>query len=360
MDCFIVGTSSFLPGPALGNEEIQRYLGVIDGEDDVRARVLRMNGIERRHYAQTENQEPTFDVYGLAASAATRCLQDESERVTFLSAGTTYAPMSGPGIASILHARLQAEGLVNHPVEISSHGGICSSATAAMVAGIRAVQAGQHMSALCVGAEHASEVLKSNVIRPVDDRSQHENVRSSQWFMSVFLRFMLSDGSGAVLLRNEPSPNGVSLKVNWTQSASFAHAAPLCMKLESRTSLLSQDLSVLSRHLFPCAKEFVAQAMGAEGDSVDSHDVILPHMSSFFFRRQMEKVIASNCRDPESPTPYWTNLATVGNTGSASIFLMLDHYLREHDVRDGQKLLLFVPESGQFNFVLVSLTVCHA
>lgn len=360
MDCFIVGTSSFLPGPAVGNEDIQRYLGVIEGEDDVRERVLRMNGIERRHYAQTEEQKPTFDVYGLASAAATSCLQQNPDHVTFLSAGTTYAPLSGPGIASILHARLQDENQLNHPVEISSHGGICSSATTAIVAGVRAVQSGHHPSALCVGAEHASEVLKSTEIRPVDDRDQHENIRSSQWFMSVFLRFMLSDGSGAVLLRNAPNPSGLSLKVNWTQSASFAHAAPLCMKLESRTSLLSQDLSVLSRNLFPCAKKFVSQAMDATNDSVDNHDMILPHMSSFFFRRQMEKVIESNCGEPKSPTPYWTNLATVGNTGSASIFLMLDHYLREQDVRDGQKLLLFVPESGQFNFVLVSLTACRA
>ena len=56
------------------------------------------------------------------------------------------------------------------------------------------------------------------------------------------------------------------------------------------------------------------------------------------------------------PVPYWTNLATAGNTGAASIFVMLDQYLRDESVCDGDRIMLFIPESGQFNFVMVSLT----
>jgi 3-oxoacyl-[acyl-carrier-protein] synthase-3 len=36
---------------------------------------------------------------------------------------------------------------------------------------------------------------------------------------------------------------------------------------------------------------------------------------------------------------------------------MLDEYLKTKPVAAGDRLLLFVPESGQFNFVLISLTV---
>jgi 3-oxoacyl-[acyl-carrier-protein] synthase-3 len=35
---------------------------------------------------------------------------------------------------------------------------------------------------------------------------------------------------------------------------------------------------------------------------------------------------------------------------------MLDHFLQQHPLVDGDRLLLFIPESGQFNFVLASLT----
>ena len=357
MDCYLVRTSSFLPGDAIDNDGMTRFLGRLDGEEEVRELVLRMNGIRYRHYAQRPDQTPTHDVYDLGAEAGVRCLAESMCKPTFLSAGTTFAPYSGPGFASLLHARLRERDLLNHSLEISSHGGICSSATAAVVHAIRAVQTGEHAHALCVAAEHASEVLKSSVIKPVDDRKQHQNVRDSQWFMSVFLRFMLSDGAGAMLLSQDPDPERISLKVNWTYSASFAHDAPLCMSLENRSALLRQDLSVLRRHLFPAARQFVKAAMNEKTDSVDDYDVILPHMSSFFFERQMAKVITENSLDAEKPTEYWTNLATVGNTGAASIFLMLDEYIRMNTLWDGQRILLFVPESGQFNFVLVSLTV---
>ena len=358
MRCYITHTASYLPGPARENHEINRFLGSLEGEAEVKERVLAMNGIVSRHYAQDSHQQPTHDVYELGARAAVACLEDfaPTNPITHLAAGTTFAPLAAPGIASILHARLSERNLLARPLEIASHAGICSSATVAMVAAIRAVDGAQHRSSLCVGAEHASEVLKSTAIRPIDDRAQHSNIRNSRWFMSVFLRFMLSDGAGACLIEDRPAREGLSLRVDWVHARSFANQAPLCMKLESRTALLSQDLSVLSTYLFPCAGQFVADALQTHDDTLDAHTIILPHMSSFFFRRKMERVIADHSRDPDNPVPYWTNLATAGNTGAASIFVMLDQYRRRGELQSGDRVLLFVPESGQFNFVLISLT----
>jgi 3-oxoacyl-[acyl-carrier-protein] synthase-3 len=364
MQCFINSTGAFLPGAAVSNHEMERFLGSLEGESEVKDKILKMNGIAARHYAQDEWQQATHDVYELGAEAAVRCLQNASNgdehfdpaSISYLAAGTTYSPLAAPGYASLLHNRLAQRNCLNHPVEIGSHSGICSSAANALVSGIRAVAGGFHKSALCVAGEHASEILKSSVIRPIDDRSEHENIRNSRWFMSVFLRFMLSDGGGAFLLQNQANPNGASFQVNWTHSASFANETPLCMKLENRSELLSQDISVLSKYLLNCGSNFLRDALDKQHDTLDSHSIILPHISSFFFRRKMEKVIANHCADPNNPVPYWSNLATVGNTGSASMFIMLDEYLRTHKLKQDEKLLLFVPESGQFNFVLISLT----
>ncbi len=358
MDCYITRTGSFLPGEPIASADIHRYLGRLDGEEETREKVLAMNGITRRHYAQDQRQRATHDVYELAALAAQDCLGESipNIRLSLLTAGTTYAPLAAPGIASILHSRLRESGHLNHPLEISSHAGVCTSASAALMGGIRAVQLGDHRAALCVAAEHASEILKSTTIQPIDDRDEHTNLRESRWFMSIFLRFMLSDGAGAFLLQDQADRDRLSLKVNWMHSMSFAHLAPLCMKLENPTALLSQDLAVLSKHLFPCADKFVKSALQTHGDTIDSHQVILPHMSSFFFQRKMERAITANLVNEDRPVPYWTNLATAGNTGAASIFVMLDEYLRSNELQEGQRLLLFVPESGQFNFVMISLT----
>ena len=242
-------------------------------------------------------------------------------------------------------------------MEISSHGGICSSAAAALVGAVRAIRSGEHQTALAIGTEHASEVLKSSVIRPIDDRSEHTELRYSKWFMSVFLRFMLSDGAGVFLLESKPAAKGMSLAVNWTHSLSMAHECPLCMKLDNSNQLLSQDVSVLNRHLFPAAEAFGRAALERHRDSISNYRVMLPHLSSFFFRRKMERMIEQLAGKGTVPVPYWTNLATVGNTGSASIYLMLHEYLQSTQLQHGDRILLFIPESGQFNFVLVSLTV---
>ncbi|KAA1260075.1 3-oxoacyl-[acyl-carrier-protein] synthase 3 [Rubripirellula obstinata] len=358
MPCYLTHTGSFLPGKPIANQDIERFLGDIDGEADIKQRVLRMNGIQTRHYAQDTDQNPTDDVYGLAAQAVHRTLTDSGpfQPPTFLAAGTTFAPLAAPGIASILHHRIRRDGWLDYPVEISSHGGVCTASAAGMVAAIRAVQTNSHQSSISVGVEHASEVLKSNVFHPIDDRSEHDDVRRSQWFMSVFLRFMLSDGAGAFLFQNKPASDGISLRVNWTHSLSFAHATELCMKMPSRSAVLSQDVAVLSRHLFTSSRSFLSDAMETHGESLDQYDQILPHLSSFFFRRRMERIMQEFAKESAPPVSYWTNLATAGNTGSASAYVMLDEYLRGQSIREGQRLLLFIPESGQFNFVLVSLT----
>ncbi len=358
MPSYITQCGSFLPGKPVENARIHDYLGLLDGETEIEQRVLAMNGIVRRHYAQDTEQRATHDVYDLATEAVRECIAGRplQNQITFLSAGTTYAPLSGPGFGSILHHRLKQAGLVDSPLEISSHAGICSSAAAAFVAASRSVQLGEHRSALCVGAEHASEVLKSSVIQPVDDRALHRDVRHSQWFMSVFLRFMLSDGAGAFLIESTPRSIGLSLHIDWTHSMSFANETPLCMKLDNASHLLTQDISILSRFLFPSAAKFVAAAMQKYREDLDSYRMILPHMSSFFFRRKLERMICELSDDRDHPVPYWTNLATAGNTGAASIYVMLDDYLKQYPPAQGDRILLFVPESGQFNFVMASLT----
>ena len=54
---------------------------------------------------------------------------------------------------------------------------------------------------------------------------------------------------------------------------------------------------------------------------------------------------------------WYSNLATKGNVGAASIFLILDDLMRSGDLLKGQKILLAVPESGQCIMAYAGLTV---
>lgn len=356
MNCFLTATAGFLPGDPVANDAIPSYLGTFAGEGETRKKILRMNGIRTRHYALDSDQNPTHDLYEMGTAAATQCLKKRApaHSVSYLSAGSTNAPLVAPGVSSILHSRLADQGRLAHPVEINSNAGVCTASAQALINGVRAVSSGAHRSALCVGIEQPSDILKSSVMEPNDDRAEHDDLRRSKWFMSIFLRSMLSDGAGAFLLEDRQPESGLSFQVNWTYSRSFAHEAPLCMKLESRSLLLSQDVGILSEHLKPFTRAVVEEALRTHDDDLSRYQCVLPHLSSFFFKRYLLNTLREFCHG--NPVPYWTNLETAGNTGAASIYLMLDEYLETHSPEDGDRIILFIPESGQFNFALISLT----
>jgi len=358
MNCYITGTGAFLPGESIANAAIPEFMGELPDEAPVRRKILRMNGIKSRHYALNRDQSATHDVYEMAALAARHCLDGTTGKFSYLSAGSTNTPLIGPGLSSILHARLADHGLITGGLEINSNSGICTSSSQALVNACRAVASGDHRDALCIGSEQPSDILKSNVIRPPDDRDLHpENLTSSKWFMSVFLRSMLSDGAGAAMIQDRPASNRISYRVDWTHSRSFAHETPLCMSLESRSLLLSQDVGILARHMKPCVDQLMRGAMARHSESLADYRIVLPQLSSFYFKSYMLDVLTELGNG--SVIDHWTNLETAGNTGAASIFIMLDEYTRLHPPAHGEKVLLFIPESGQFNFVVISLTTIH-
>ena len=356
-DCYLTGTGAFLPGEAIDNDNLSRYLGKTLGEGRVKDKILAVNGIETRHYALDERQNPTHSLYELAAAAVKDCLaKEDAPAVDYLSAGTTHAPLLAPGLASVLHDELSQQGILTQPVEIGSSAGICSSGAQAFVNASRAVKAGEARAAVCVGVEQPSVGLRAKAFRPSYDLfAILKDVRTSKWFMSTFLRFMLSDGAGA--WRLEPQPRShLSLKVDWTYSRSFANEAPLCMQLPSRSPLvLRQDVTVLAKYMAPLSKRVIEGALSENEECLGNYCVVLPHMSSYYFESSVKETIAE--LSPERDVPYWTNLRTAGNTGAASIYIMLDEYVKTHPVAAGDRFLLFVPESGQFNYVLISLTV---
>ncbi|MCP4681420.1 MAG: hypothetical protein GY864_03720, partial [Desulfobacterales bacterium] len=60
----------------------------------------------------------------------------------------------------------------------------------------------------------------------------------------------------------------------------------------------------------------------------------------------------------EIPYKKWfTNLETKGNTGSASIYVILEELFHSGNLKKGQRLLCFVPESGRFTHAFMLLTV---
>ncbi len=85
-------------------------------------------------------------------------------------------------------------------------------------------------------------------------------------------------------------------------------------------------------------------------------DWFLPHMSSNYFRQLLAEGIARvGLAIPQER--WFTNLSSMGNTGSAAFYIMLDELLRSGRLQAGQKLLAFIPESGRFSSGFSHMTV---
>lgn len=342
MTAYITGVGAYLPGDPLDNDEAARRLG--DPRPGLRKRVMAANGIRTRHYALDAAGALTMRNEELAAAAVEAALKDRgvtADDVGLLATGTTQGDVLVPGFAAMVHGRLGGG-----PMELLSAGGVCASGMAALAGAVRAVGAGDHATAVVVGSELVSRVLRaSSVARPAE-----------------FLRWTLSDGAGAVVVEGTPRPDGLSLRVDWTHLVSFAHEHPVCMgagydpldgpAVDPAFVRLDQDTSMLP-DLFRTGVTEFGRLVAAGRVRPSDVDHLLCHYSAEQFRGEVAGLL--DRADLTIPADRWfTNLHTRGNTGAASIFVMLaDAWPR---FSAGERILLVVPESGRFSFAFVHLT----
>jgi 3-oxoacyl-[acyl-carrier-protein] synthase III len=355
-DAYITGTGAYLPGDPVDNEELKAWFGALPPPDArLRDRTLAANGIRTRHYAVDEKGQTLILNEELAAHAISRALADRGlrpEAVRMLATGTTQGDCLVPGFASMVHGRLGGG-----PMELLSASGVCASGMAAMRAAVSAVRLGEHPVAVAAGSELVSRSL---LTRPAGTPD------------TGFLRWTLSDGAGAVVVEPSPRPDGLSLRVDWMHLVSHAHEHPVCMSagledahavragstwLDNGTGepsgipVLRQDMAALPALLELGVAEFDALVKAGRIDPDTEH--ILCHFSAEHFRGKLFGLLRAAGYAPDEER-WFTNLHTAGNTGAASIYVMLDAVRPQ--LRDGDRVLLVVPESGRFTLAFAHLT----
>jgi 3-oxoacyl-[acyl-carrier-protein] synthase-3 len=358
-NAYITATGAFLPGDPVDNEQLAARFGADTRRTAaLRRRTLAANGIKTRHYAVDDAGRTLMLNEELAAEAARRALKDRGlapEQVSMLATGTTQGDLLVPGFASMVHGRLGGG-----PMELLSAAGVCASGMAALKAAVSAVRLGEHPVAVAVGSELVSRSFGDNAPETPD---------------TSFLRWTLSDGAGAVVLESRPRPDGLSLRVDWMHLVSHANRHPVCMSAgldEERTPAagrtwldaqdepthhqftrptLRQDMSALPALVDMGVAEFDALVKAGRIDPDTEH--ILCHYSAEHFRLKLLDRLRDAGYAPEDKR-WFTNLQTAGNTGAASIFVMLD--AARDRIQPGDRVLLVVPESGRFTMAFAQLT----
>src|SRR5690606_31733932 len=99
---YINKIAKFLPYEAIGNDEMEQVLGLIDGKPSkVRRIILRNNGIKTRHYGLGEGKERLNNTH--ITAEAIKLLFDDAEdmkSLELLSCGTTSPDQTLPSHAA--------------------------------------------------------------------------------------------------------------------------------------------------------------------------------------------------------------------------------------------------------------------
>jgi 3-oxoacyl-[acyl-carrier-protein] synthase-3 len=366
IDVFLTRTASFLPLEPVGNEEMEAVLGMVGGKPSKARRiVLRNNGIQHRHYALDRvTGQPVMSNAQMAAEAV-RGLGDIG-KVDSLATATSRPDQLMPGHGVMVHGELGWPSL-----EVLSMSGICVAGAAAFKHAWLAVRAGDAQRAVAVASELASVALHArNFEAEVEHKVKELEERPEIAFEKDFLRWMLSDGAGAVLL--ETKPNGpLSLKVDWVELFSAAHELPPCMysgaeknddttltgwqqftsqELAARSVLaVKQDVKLLNEHVIRATlTNPLRELVKKHNLATQKIDWFLPHYSSKYFAEPVAAGVAA--AGLNIPRENWfTNLFEKGNTGSASPYIMLDELFHSGRIKKGHKLLMYIPESGRFS-----------
>lgn len=366
-DVYVTATGSYLPLEAVGNEEIESVLGMVGGKPSkARRLVLRNNGIRKRHYALDRTTGQAVMSNAQLAAHAIAALGDTGGAVDCLAAATSRPDQLMPGHGVMVHGELGWPRL-----EVVSLAGICVSGIAAFKHAWLTVRAGEARRSVAVASELASLGLHArNFEAEYEHHVQALEGRPELAFEKDFLRWMLSDGAGAVLLENAPRAS-LSLRVHWVELSSAAHELPACMYSgaeqntdgsltgwqqfshaewsERSVFTVKQDVRLLNENVVRSTlTEPLRALIDKRGLRQRRIDWFLPHMSSNYFARPIEESLAELGLD--IPRARWfTNLSEKGNTGSASPFIMLDELFRSGRLQRGDTLLLFAPESGRFS-----------
>ncbi len=379
IDVYINKMAAFLPNEAVNNDDIEKVLGMVDGKPSLVKRiVLKSNKIKSRYYAIDPITNETTHSNAQLAVNAIEMLKDEGidlDETELLVCGTTTPDQLQPNHALMVHGQSNLKN-----IEVVSIAGICLSGLTALKYAYTSIKAGEIQKAITTGSENISASMRGRNFEP-EVQSKVDMVRRNKelTFEKDFLRWMLSDGAGAIALSNEPNKDGISLKINKIFAKSYANELETCMysgceKLKDGTVrgyreylpeqwlkksifAVKQDVKLLNSNIleytvYKPLKEMLDKKMF----DPSKIDWFLPHYSSGYFRDKLyNTMLEVGCDIPQEK--WFTNLTTKGNTGSASIYIILEELFNSGKLKKGETLLCYIPESGRFSTAYMLLEV---
>jgi 3-oxoacyl-[acyl-carrier-protein] synthase III len=355
---YISGSGSYLPGKPVAFDDIPKILGELDqAPEKIRKWVQRTHpvmrellGIDYVHYAiDPETRVFTDDNISMAVAAARKALDaaglspSDIDLICYGSAHQDQMPTAS--------VRIQEALGIETCDELSIHAN-CTSAYKALYLGHQLIRSGRNRNALILSANIASSELRAEYYnQPLVDKE------------SLFLRWFLSDGAGALVLsskRRHPQ----DLRVETTYIESIGGRRPSLMfnlrpalwlnpkeefekgyhhlRQRFRNALSAGDFQEEGGSIF--LKGFLRMLAG----SPVSLDAIRYFQINLPTKHIVDSIMQEFLQLGLDESIFYSKLDQLGYCGPPMAFICLDKILREEKFEQGDCIVSFVTEVSKF------------
>ncbi len=162
-EVYITDTSIFMPNEPVSCDDMETYLGYINGKPSKsRKIVLRNNGIQTRYYALDKEGKSTHTNAQMTALAIKELYKNDPGKIKemeLLSCGTSSPDQLLPSHASMVHGWLPE----SRSIEVVSPSGVCCAGMHAFKYAYMAIKSDEVKHAVATGSERFSGQTVSNM-----------------------------------------------------------------------------------------------------------------------------------------------------------------------------------------------------
>jgi len=354
----LTGSGSFLPGEAILPDQVDYYLGELtDAPEKIRKWLKRMRilmkellDVEYYHFAlDPVTREFTEDNVTMSVKAAREAIADagmKPEEIELIVYGCAHQDQMPT--ASV---RIQEALGIERCGELSIHAN-CTSAYKALLVAQELLQSGRYRNALVISSSmSSSELVAEYYNQPLVKKEE------------LFLRYFLSDGASALILKAEPERTGHGLYLDYTYMESTGGKKPSAMGNKRPAYWMNpkEEYEKGYHHLAQMFQEELRANFHEADGSVFLNGLkrmlalhpVDPLKIRFFQvnfpSKHISELVMDECHELGiDRNTLYSKMASLGYMGPPMAFLCLDRIRKEEQLNPGDIILSFVTEVSKF------------
>lgn len=355
---YVCGSGSYLPGEPIPFSDIEKVLGELD---QAPAKIRKW--MKRTHQLMGELLDIDFVYYGIDPETREFNEDNISMAVRAAREALAMASMEPSDIDLICYGSAHQDQMPTASVRIQEELGIevcdelsihanCTSAYKAMYLGHQLIRNGQNCNALVLSANMSSSELRAEYYNQalVDKES-------------LFLRWFLSDGAGAIILSfDREKSKGFEIETTYIESVGGKRPSLMYNHRPALWLNPKQEYEEGHHHLRQRFRNALSSSHFQETDGsvfmngfrrmMGKCNIPYEKICCFQINLPTKHIVDSILQELPAasidPSAFYSKLDQLGYCGPPMIFICLDKIIREESFKPGDRIASFVTEVSKF------------